>query len=482
MKPSLLERVQRGRLVRSPVARVGIFAASLGIAVGLGSHAPARSLSLSHATSIALLELGVEASPETIVWVERSSTLTPWGHCARALVRGKRGTHAEGAAEPEEENDLFLVLARLSPEETLLDLCGVHNLTKSSGVDESAPVRIDGRYFFSTALDGTITGIHALDLSGTDPASLHEFSRLERRQLSISQWQETGSSRGIRKDSFLFRTTDSDTSIEWQHPIRVRIAKARAAIDPATLAVVEGAELIDLHPFEIGKPQAIIQWSVDRVRSIPWIGAEKLQWLKAVAMSGQTLAETFLPKKTEAETATDIQNELGSIASLGTAAPPDKELGWPPAPIPPFFKSAMAGEGTWIPLDKDPFVRPHPGRPSPFVTSYIRTDKEKPDTRIYVTMWDPRQIAIHMEAGTVEPTSASGAAGPGAVPRKREILKRMVAGFNGGFQAIHGEYGMQAQGVLYLPPKPFAATVMELRDGTNAMGSWPRAADIPSDI
>jgi len=32
---------------------------------------------------------------------------------------------------------------------------------------------------------------------------------------------------------------------------------------------------------------------------------------------------------------------------------------------------------------------------------------------------------------------------------------------------------MQADGVLYLPPKPYAATVMELRDGTTAFGSWP---------
>jgi hypothetical protein len=62
------------------------------------------------------------------------------------------------------------------------------------------------------------------------------------------------------------------------------------------------------------------------------------------------------------------------------------------------------------------------------------------------------------------------------------VIRHVVAGFNGGFQATHGEFGMQANGVLYLPPKPYGATVMELRDGTTAFGSWPRALDVPEDV
>ena len=41
------------------------------------------------------------------------------------------------------------------------------------------------------------------------------------------------------------------------------------------------------------------------------------------------------------------------------------------------------------------------------------------------------------------------------------------------YQATHGEFGMQADGVLYLPPKPYAATVIEMRDGTTAFAAWP---------
>jgi hypothetical protein len=87
-----------------------------------------------------------------------------------------------------------------------------------------------------------------------------------------------------------------------------------------------------------------------------------------------------------------------------------------------------------------------------------------------------------MEAGTVEPVSATGEAGPGQIPRTPEVVRHVVAGFNGGFQATHGEFGMQANGVLYLPPKPYAATVLELRDGTTAFGAWPKDSTVPEEV
>ena len=38
----------------------------------------------------------------------------------------------------------------------------------------------------------------------------------------------------------------------------------------------------------------------------------------------------------------------------------------------------------------------------------------------------------------------------------------------------NGEYGMMSDGVIYLPPKPYGATVAVLRDGSTAFGSWGR--------
>src|SRR5690606_12116431 len=113
---------------------------------------------------------------------------------------------------------------------------------------------------------------------------------------------------------------------------------------------------------------------------------------------------------------------------------------------------------------------------------FIRTDRKRAYTQIYVTVWDGRQVELHTMSGTVEPKSSTGETGPGLVPRKPEVMGRLLAGFNGGFQASHGEFGMMADDVLYLPPKPYGATVAEMRDGTTGFGTWPNEEEIPETV
>ena len=126
--------------------------------------------------------------------------------------------------------------------------------------------------------------------------------------------------------------------------------------------------------------------------------------------------------------------------------------------------------------------RPIPGAPAAFVTSFIRTDRERQYTRIYVTIWDPRQVEMHMMAGTVEPDRRDRRGGTRAHPAHARGHRRVVAGMNGGFQALHGEFGMMGDGVVYLPPKPYAATVAALRDGSTGFGEWPADEGVPDAI
>ncbi|MBK8997570.1 MAG: hypothetical protein IPM35_17720 [Myxococcales bacterium] len=148
----------------------------------------------------------------------------------------------------------------------------------------------------------------------------------------------------------------------------------------------------------------------------------------------------------------------------------------------PMISPALEGEGKWRPLEKDPFIPTNPDAPAPFVQSFIRTDQKRAYNQTWVLVWDPRQIALHAMSGTLEPKSATGETGSGLVPRKPEVMSRLVGGFNGGFQATHGEFGMMADGVTYLPPKPYAATVAELADGSTAFGTWPNDEKVPDDI
>ncbi len=263
-------------------------------------------------------------------------------------------------------------------------------------------------------------------------------------------------------------------SLAWRDDglLEARADEHVIVIDPQGARVVSGETFVRVVADEPARPGNLVTWAVDRVRAVPAFGDDRMQWVKAVAF---TALDHWNATFSHGTTAKDVEDELG-LASPPTAAPAfvDPEVGFPPPPMRVSVTPALPGEGRWIALDKDPFITPtSTGTPAAFVTSFVRPNVRRQDVRVYVTLWDPRQIALHMEAGTVEPISANGEHGSGVVPRTPEVMKHFVAAFNGGFQAQHGEYGMQSNGIEYLPPKPYAATVMELRDGSNGFGAWP---------
>ena len=114
------------------------------------------------------------------------------------------------------------------------------------------------------------------------------------------------------------------------------------------------------------------------------------------------------------------------------------------------------------------------------MTTFVRTDPGAQQTR--VTLWDPRLVALHMEAGSVEPVSATGEAGT-PDPREPQVMRKVVAGFNGGFQATHGEFGMQADQRPLSPAEAYAATVIPDARRTTAFTAWPPdQPSVPDDI
>ncbi len=461
------------------------FIAALGLA-GLfqpGESLPAKNR--SDALTRALRAEGLEASEGDVLWLARTNGLaSSLSYGGRALVRA----HLRG-----EPNDLHLVEARLSPEGVLLDLGNVYNLTRSSGVDESVPVLASGHatlVAYSSSVDGIVTSVHTIDLAGRPPDANVDFTRLQRWQTSISNAQQTGQRTGVVNNAFSLDPPADAIHLQFEerNGARSLIATAdgrRIVITADSGEVVEGAGWVRASPFVRARPGNLITWAVDRVRGLPWFGEEKMQVVKAVAFTAKEwLGELRTRVLGEKSGDKAVAEELGNLnlTPVEKVVFSDPEIGWPPAALTPMLSPPLAGEGKWIALEGDPFIAQNPGLPAAFVTTFLRPDKQRAATRIYATLWDPRQVALHMEAGTVEPVSATGEAGPGVIPRTPEVMKHVVAGFNGGFQAIHGEFGMQASGVLYLPPKPYAATVLEMRDGTTGFGSWPATSDVPDDV
>jgi hypothetical protein len=179
-----------------------------------------------------------------------------------------------------------------------------------------------------------------------------------------------------------------------------------------------------------------------------------------------------------------IAEDLGAttLEPERRAVPVDPAIGFPPPPLETLVTPTLPGEGEWQAKDNDPFVHTLPGLPPTFVTTFIRSDLRRKATRVYVALWDPRVLQLNMMAGVAEPKSATGATGPGLIPREPAVLRRVAAAMNAGFQALHGEFGMMSDGVVYLPPKPYGATVALMRDGSTAFGTWPNDARIPEDI
>ncbi len=417
-------------------------------------------------------KLGCE--PDDVAWVRGPGGVRGalFGGAA-ALVRAKR------AGDPA---DLYLAEATLSPEGVLLELGRVHDLTQTSGVDESRPV-VDGHFAaYAASADGTVTSLHALDLDGLAPSRQPELSRLQQAQVAVTNLLATGSTSGVSHHVFALESPASRVTLESlaNGSFRARADSREVVFSAANGEVATGAEWVRTSPEQRAKPPSFLAWG--RTIGSALVGDDPMFVAKTIAMTALDWAGRVKGSVDGQDDQAKVAEELGDLGTTVAPTFSDPEVGWPPSPLAPILSPPLAGEGKWIELGSDSFITPAAGLPPAFVTTFLRPDKDRKDVRIYVTMWDPRQIALHMQAGTVEPISATGEAGNGQIPRVPEIMRRVVGGFNGGFQAQHGEFGMQADGVLYLPPKPYAATVMELRDGSTALGSWPASQEVPDAV
>ena len=483
-----------------PFALLAAYALSRAGRAPVDDAAPSRSAALCG--SLAQTH-SVFCDPADVVWLDGpSGVLGAMKGKARALVRGKdRGAAArEHGGADADTLDLLLITARLSPEGQLLDVGDAHNLTRSGGADEGLPVARGSLVAYVVEVDGRPEALHVLDLDGHDPSAYHELTKLERFQVKVADLQATGQLRGVKKTVYTLVPPPKQASLSFLPDGMLEVKatypgtptgasdaamdEVRAIIIDPRMSTVADAANVRVTPEVVAKPPTFAPWMSDRLRAVSWFGDEKNQALKAVVF---TALEWWKGKKAAltGDTGEDaVEEDLGALTAnvVGPSTFTDPEIGWPPKPLEPLMKPSIAGEGQWIRLDEDPFITPIPGPPSPFVTTFVRSDPSAQHTRVYVTLWDPRLIALHMEAGTVEPVSATGEAGPGQIPRTPEIMRRVVGGFNGGFQATHGQFGMQANGVLYLPPKPYAATVLEMRDGTTAFAAWPKDQEVPDDV
>ncbi|MFO0630597.1 MAG: hypothetical protein U0325_33905 [Polyangiales bacterium] len=408
----------------------------------------------------AVAERGVLLDASSIRWLDG-----PGFGARRVLFLGQR---VDGVT------DLHVATVRTAPGDRLLELSDLSNLTRSPDAAEALLCTNGPWAAFATRVDERFVAVTLVRLAGEAPAA-QGVSLGERVREAVSRWQQTGRRQGYGVDRFeLLRPASSlDVTLTADalrlradgEVIEIRLSDARALTGGARVRRQQ----------RLPGTTGWVTWMVDTVRAVPWIGPTPIAWLEHVAFGLQhEVARARVSIGTDHsrdEVAEDLADLLGGQAGAGVEGRVDS---WPPPPMRPPLPGPLPHEGEWIAAaPDDPFVARNPGAPPAFYQSFVRTDRERPDTRVYVTLWDPRQVSLHVVPGSQEPMGSTGETGTGTVPRDAATLTHLAAGFNGGFQALHGEWGVYAESTLFLPPKPWGATIFALEDGRTGFGSWP---------
>lgn len=449
----------------------------IGLALIVGYRAltgGASAGTLERSLAAVLERVDIRVDPDTVLWL--SDDVGTLG-TRPALFLATGGEAGEGA-------DVFYTEVRPGLAGSAIYVAWTTDVTHSPGAAEEQLVRAGDFVAFCSRGAGSVEAITVLDLRG-EPAELTaDWTWRQRQQNAITNLQETGRMRGFGRVRYQLHTPAPTITLVAEDDHFVATADgARIVIDPREEAPIEGADLVDAQPTEKGVPGGI-SWIVDSVRNLDFVGPAPIEWLESrvFAMTDWWDRTSYAWFGPDEETTTAAE-EMGVAASptdpevteerraLLTAAA--AEIGFPPPPMTPILTDTARGEGEWIAVVDDPFVNQYPGAPPAFAQSFIRPDVERPYARVFVTMWDPRQVQLRIMPGTVEPESATGARGTGYIPRDEMTTRMLVGGFDGGFQAMHGEFGMMSDGQVYLPPKPWAATVAVYDDGRVGLGSWP---------
>jgi hypothetical protein len=141
--------------------------------------------------------------------------------------------------------------------------------------------------------------------------------------------------------------------------------------------------------------------------------------------------------------------------------------------IPPFGN--LEGEGQW-----QPYLTSANGSVVGQRT-FLQPDPERPHTVVAIVAFDLNKTRLHYVLGSEEPALPDGPRGYGLIDPLDKQPGNLLATFNGGFLATHGEYGAMSGGIVALPPKNWAGSVVIGRDGQVQIGVWGEDIDPAGD-
>jgi hypothetical protein len=220
--------------------------------------------------------------------------------------------------------------------------------------------------------------------------------------------------------------------------------KRRLAIAGLVAGGVSGAIWVALHACpEFGATMA------DGARKI--LGPGAVAWVEDLVYGAED--QIHLAVTSEAPPATYW--EVPSPSAVPAA--PEEEP--PPSFAAPCPKVAARGDGEWIPVRAST-----DGERAAMYKTLVHPDPKRPYAVVAIVAMDLRAIDLAMVAGTDEPesTRVPRSHRPGVVPDADKPT--VMAVFNGGFKAMHGNFGMRIGQDTFLPPREASCTIALLPD------------------
>ena len=217
----------------------------------------------------------------------------------------------------------------------------------------------------------------------------------------------------------------------------------------------------------------------------------KAPWQPAAGQdSPVAVLATLAPSRTASATAPQLAmatpslvptHATGPVPAVTTATPtatpeptpPPTPAGWSLPNIRPF--GSLDGEGHW-----QPYIT-HPDGDVVGLRTFLQPDPERPLTIVAVVAFDLAKVELNYVLGTEEPALPGGPRGYGLITAEDREPGKLLATFNGGFLATHGQYGAMSDGIVALPPKNWAGTVAMGKDGRVQIGVWGEDIDPSGD-
>jgi hypothetical protein len=451
---------QRWRLVGALLVVVACFG------VWRAFAGASRERTLERSLARHLIPRGLEVDPLQVAWLSREPN---WLGVRPALF---------AARHKGELRDVYYADVRVDGS-SVVDIYALSNTTRTSSADEDTLVSARGHVAFAARIGATYNALVVLDTRGESAALTRHWPWYAKLQNAVTNLQDSGRMRafGVRRYDFTTPVGVLKLSVD-QGRFAVLADGRELLISPEREKPLLGGELVEAERVEKGQP-GLITWVVDTVRRVPWIGRGPVEWLEHTVFGLTDRANRAYHEVVKTDTAAEVKQAL-AVSDLPKQEKPasvlpevKEDIGWPPPALTPVLPDKVQGEGVWLPVVNDAFAAVNPSGLPLFQQTFVRVDQKRVYTRVYVTMWDPRLVQLGMVMGTKEPESATGETGNGMIPRDPYVLSHLVGAFNGGFQAMHGEFGMMAGKRVYLPPKPYAATVAVFEDGRTQLGAWP---------